>query len=184
MKYFLATLICLFFFSCSRVELLYQFAPKVAADKVDEAFDFKSERYKEVRHQIEADLKTNKVIIIRNINDLIDTLSEMSIKEDLSLKDFQNLSVDIRQKQKILVALFKPSFEKTILNLSEDEVKNLSKYSAKTLEKSDEQLREHKPFVDKRLEGFEKLMDYFFDKATEMLAVKKTIGQLYQQMPA
>ena len=26
--------------------------------------------------------------------------------------------------------------------------------------------------------------DYFFDKATEMLAVKKTIGQLYQQMPA
>lgn len=25
--------------------------------------------------------------------------------------------------------------------------------------------------------------DYFFDKATEMLAVKKTIGQLYQQMP-
>lgn len=26
--------------------------------------------------------------------------------------------------------------------------------------------------------------DYFFDKATEMLAVKKTIGQLRQQMPA
>ncbi|HQR91956.1 MAG: hypothetical protein B7Y15_07980 [Bacteroidetes bacterium 24-39-8] len=25
--------------------------------------------------------------------------------------------------------------------------------------------------------------DYFFDKATEMMAVKKTIGQLYQQMP-
>jgi len=26
--------------------------------------------------------------------------------------------------------------------------------------------------------------DFFFDKATEMLSVKKTIGQLYQQMPA
>lgn len=166
MKNFLALLGCLFFFSCSRVELIYQFAPKVAADKVDESFDFKSERYKEVRQQIDSDLKTNKVLIIRNINELIDALSALSIKENLSLKDLQDLSLDIRRKQKILVNLFQPSFEKVILNLNEQEVKNLSNYSAKTFEKNDEQLREHKPFVDKRLEGFVKLMDYFFDKAT------------------
>lgn len=166
MKYFLAFLSCLFFFSCSRVELIYQFAPKVAADKVDEAFDFKSERYKEVRNQIEADLKSNKVVIIRNINELIDVLSALSIKENLTLKDLQDLSLEIRRKQKSLIVLFQPSFEKVILNLNEQEVKSLSKYSAKTFEKNDEQLREHKPFVDRRIEGFVKLMDYFFDKAT------------------
>lgn len=166
MKYFLILLSSLFIFSCSRVEVIYQFAPKVAADKVDDAFDFKSARYKEVRHQIETDLKDNKKVIIQNINELIDVLSTLSVKESLTLKDFQDLALDIRQKQKVLIAFFKPSFEKVILNLSEEEVKSLSKYSAKTMEKNDEELREHKPFVDKRLEGFEKLMDYFFDDTT------------------
>lgn len=166
MKYFLVLFCSLFIFSCSRVELIYQFAPKVAADKVDDAFDFKSDRYKEVRGQIETDLKTNKKVIIRNINELIDVLSDLSVKEKLTLKDFQDLSVDIRQKQKILISFFQPSFEKVILNLSEKEVQSLSKHSAKTLEKNDEQLREQKPFVEKRVEGFVKLMDYFFDDAT------------------
>lgn len=166
MKYFIASLLSLFIFSCSRVELIYQFAPKVVADKVDEAFDFKSERYKDVRHQIEDDFKTNKKVLIRNITELLDVLSVMSVKENLTLKDFQALSLDIRQKQKNLILLFKPSFEKVILNLNEDEVKNLIKYSSKTIEKSDEQLRERKPFVDKRVENFVKLMDYFFDDAT------------------
>ena len=166
MKYFLAFLSCLFFFSCSRVELIYQFAPKVAADKVDEAFDFKSERYKEVRHQIEADFKINKVLIIRNINELIDVLSVLSIKENLTLKDLQDFSADVRRKQKTLIVLFQLSFEKVILNINEQEVKNLSKYTVESFEKIDEQLREHKPFIDKRVEGFVKLMDYFFNNAT------------------
>jgi hypothetical protein len=166
MKHFLALIFCLFTVSCSRIELVYKFAPKIAADKVDEAFDFESARYKEVRQQIEADLNLNKKEIVKNVNEVIDFLSTMAAKNSLALGDFQSLSLVIRQKQKILVYLFKPSFEKVMLGLNETETKSLADYSQKTFKKNDDLLLEKNSFVDKRLEGFEKLMDYFFDDTT------------------
>ena len=165
MKYFLY-FACLFMFSCSRVELIYKFAPKVIADKADDAFDFTSERYDKVRHQIESDLKKNKKVIVQNINELLDVLNSLSKKETLTSKDFQDLFLIIREKQKTLIYLFKPSFEEVILNTSQAEIKNINLFSEKKFEENDQFLNEKKPFVKKRVESFVKLMDYFFDAAT------------------
>ena len=166
MKYFLS-FTCLFIFSCSRVELIYKFAPKVIADKADDAFDFKSERYKKVRNRIESDLKINKKVIVQNINELLDVLISLSKKQSLTSKDFQDLSLTIREKQNILIYLFRPTFEEVILNVNKAEIEKLNLFSEKIFEENDRFLKEKKPFVQKRLDGFVKLMDYFFDDATE-----------------
>ncbi|MBC7753377.1 MAG: hypothetical protein H7Z71_04005 [Moraxellaceae bacterium] len=166
MKYFLY-FACLFIFSCSRVELIYKFAPKIIADQADDAFDFKSERYKKIRHQIESDLKINKKVIVQNINELLDVLISLSKKRSLISKDFQDLSLVIREKQKILVYLFKPSFEELILNVNKAEIEKLNLFSEKIFEENDRFLKGKKPFVKKRVDGFSKLMNYFFDDTTE-----------------
>ena len=75
-------MLCFFILSCSRIEIFYKFAPKVIADKADDAFDFKSDRYKKVCHQIESDLHAIKLKIISQTNDLIDYVLKYYSGED------------------------------------------------------------------------------------------------------
>lgn len=59
-KFFVCLSLILALFSCSKLETGLQLAPRFATSKIDDAFDFKSEKLSQIRKQIDQDIHESK----------------------------------------------------------------------------------------------------------------------------
>lgn len=163
---------------CSRVELGYKLAPRIIVNRLDDAFDFNSDRFNQVRLQIESDFKKNKKEATSAAIKNIDQILAFSEKKDLTISDFKENLQSLQNTEKYLITLLKPTFEELLKNLSKEEFNNLTSYTKDKFEKADKLLATKDDFLEKQMDGFETMMDFFFDSST------KEQKELYKQFLA
>lgn len=163
---FLVTL-PLFLTGCSRMDIAYSFAPRFAANQLEDAFDLSSSRYHKIKDSIEKDLKANKSEIKTGLVGIIDSLAKVADNKNLSPDEIKGFFSTGKDLQVRFVALLKPSFEEVLGSMSRNELENLKTYSDEKFKKSEEKLGDVEKFKKVSLEQFEKHMDTFFDTVTD-----------------
>lgn len=167
MKYLLPLLSSLFIFGCNKIEFGYQqIAPRVVMSRLDDSFDFKSDRFNQIRLQVEADFKKNQKGVASTVNKNLDEFLALTEKKDLSPADFKINFESVHTTQKYLIDLFKPSFEEVLKSLSKEEFAHLNTFSKEKFDEAEKLLNKKEDFFEKQISSFEKVMDFLFDSYT------------------
>lgn len=157
----------LFTMGCSRMDMAYSFAPRLAANQLEDAFDLSSARYHKIKDSIAKDLKENKGQIKTDLEALIDSLSLVADKKSLDSTQISEFFDTGKKLQFSFIMLLKPSFDEVLGSMSRPELEHLKDFSEEKFKKSEEKLADVEKFKKASLESFEKQMDTFFDSVAD-----------------
>lgn len=143
--------------------------------KLDDTFNFKSERFNQVRSKLDEDFKANRAQVAGLLLSHVDELSILASKTEVTRTDFKALMDSIQRTRGSLINLFKKSFEIVIQNLTAEEIQNLDKFSLKKLKEDDKKIALKDDYLEKQLDSFEKVMDFLFD------STNKSQREIYNQ---
>lgn len=164
----LLSVLCLILMcSCSKINTAYDWAPRLAANYLDDNFDFSSERYDQVKAVITSDLKTNKALVKTEVLQHIDTVIAAADKKELTVEELQKLIDQLKKTQAKAVEAIKPTISEVVLNMTPDELAYLKKKTLKRWALFEESLAESDKYKKKSLEKFEDNMKMFFDDVTD-----------------
>lgn len=153
--------------SCTKFEIGYQLAPRYISNKLDDAFDFKSKRLKEIRAQLNIDFQKNHKDVARLVIKHIDEFLVLADKKSVSAIDFKTNIDSIYNSRKELTVLFRPSVDIVLMSLSAEETNNMNVFSLKKFKETDEKILGQKDFIKKQLKTFQKIMDFLVDDSTD-----------------
>jgi hypothetical protein len=152
---------------CSRIDVVYDLAPRLVTNNLDDNFDFSSERYDQVKQMIASDFKNNKGLlkteVIARIDELLAAADEKNLTEAQAEQFFQN----IRKMQSKVIQSFAPSFNEVVTKMTKEEFENVKKETTERHEKAAERLEDKTKFKEKSFTGFERNMETLFDEVTD-----------------
>ncbi len=164
----LTTFILLFcLFSCTKVELGYRLAPRATMSKLDDFFEFKSDRFKKVRSQLDQDFKANRARVGQLVTTQVDEILVLNRKPEINSADIKMLLDSAQKTRATLISLFKGSFTVVIADLSANEITSLDQIVTRKLKEQDEKLSDKEQFSEKQIASFKKVIDFFFDSVTK-----------------
>jgi hypothetical protein len=153
--------------SCSKINTAYDWAPRLAANYLDDNFDFSSERYDQVKSVITNDLKTNKALVRTEVLQHFDTALAAADKKDLTTEELQQFVDQMKKTQAKAVEAIKPTISEVVLNMKPDELAHLKKKTLKRWSLFEENLAEGEKYKKKSLEKFEENMEMLFNDVTD-----------------
>ena len=131
--------------------------------RLDDSFDFKSDRYKQVRQQVEKDFENNRSHLAHLAATHVDEITSLSHKKETTAQDFEKLYTSLQKSRVQLIRLFLGSFRSVIHELTPEESENLKIFFAKKSMESEKKISRKSTFIEKQMGTFEKFMDFFFD---------------------
>lgn len=153
--------------ACSKINVAYDWAPRFAANYLDDNFDFTSERYDQVKSVITGDLKTNKAFIKTEVLQHLDTVLAATDQKDLTIEQLEKFAEQLKKTQLKAIEAIKPTISEVVLNMSREELAYLKKKTTKRWTLFEENLAESDKYKKKSLEKFEENMKTLFDLVTD-----------------
>lgn len=166
MKYLLIFFIILNL-GCSKVDVVFDYAPTVTTRFLDRYFDFSSERYDKVHAKLTEDFNANKTFIKAELIKRIDGASAFTESKELPSEKIEQEFLQYRQLQTQLTDKFKASISEIILNLTPTEIEHFKKEYTENRKKFNERFDNKEKFIKKMQSGFEKNMEFLFDDVTD-----------------
>lgn len=158
----------LFLSSCSRLELVFDYAPRYVANGLEDSLDLSSARYKQIKESIEKDLDENRNTLLHEAIAYLDSVDAMTTdKSSLSEADAEKNFLKLKELQKKAVELFRASFSEVISGITSEELDHLKKYMAKRFEKADARLLDKEDFFKHNFKSFERVMDIIFGSVSD-----------------
>lgn len=157
----------LFLFSCSRVDVAYDWAPRLTANFLDDQFDFSSERFNEVKKSLTNDFKNNKPMVKKTIGQHIDTILLSIEKKELTESELREFIKQLRASQKELVYSFTPTFKEVLSKITKTEMANFKESFDERWKKQKDRLDKFDQFKKRSAERFEDNMETYFDVVTD-----------------
>ncbi len=162
MKIFLLVLI-FFVTACTKLNFGYRLAPRSMMSKLDNTFNFKSDRFKQVRSQLDVDFKKNRTQVAKIVLNHVDEILLLSSKNEVSENDFKALLNSMQSSRVQLINLFKNSFETVLNDLTVKEIESLDEFSNKKFKEQDKTISEKDRYQKKQMNSFESVMEFLFD---------------------
>jgi len=153
-------------FSCSKIETGLNFAPRLATSRIDDAFDFDSEKLTTIRKQIDSDLKDSKRKLAVKIIAHIETLEKQAENPDLKQEQIIKFFDEVAETQTALLKSFKTSAELVFKDISEHEIKSFKEHSDKKYEEELELAKDKSDFKNKKRKLFIKNYELFLGQVT------------------
>lgn len=153
--------------ACTRLQIAYNFAPRLIANSLDDNFDFSSHRYSEVKQSISNDLKNSEQALKSGLLEHIDYLLKISENNRITKDQVQNFYSKIRISQLRLVEIFNPTLSEVIDKMSEEELKSYLYEVQKKLNKFEDRLTTLENFEKKSVDNFEDTMEMIFNDVTD-----------------
>ena len=182
MKLITISLIFLLLAACTKLEWGYRLAPRSMMSKLDDSFNFNSDRFKQIKNQLDDDFKTNRIQVAQLVMKHVDEIFVFAEKKEVAASDFKTLMNSMQTTRGQLVRLFKPTFDVVITNLNGDEITSLDKFSKKKFKELDKKLSEKEDYIEKQIDTFEKVMDFLFDSSSkeQVLIYKQFVEENYE----
>lgn len=178
MRLIVAIFITLLVVGCSKVKLGYQMAPRVLINRIDDAFDFNSDRFNKIRLQLENDFKANRKDAVATLTKNIDDVLALSAQKTVTKADIKNLFDSFQKTQRSLVTYLTPTIEQTLKDLSTEEFQHLKKHSYEKFDEADKKILKKEDFLEKQTSSFEDTLEFFFDSATkEQLGIYRKFAE-------
>ncbi len=156
----------LFLCACSKIETGLNFAPRIATSKIDDAFDFKSEKLTRIKKQIDTDIQASKKTLANKLISHIETLEKLSQESDLKKEQLISFFNDWSETQTTLLESFRSSANVTLKDLTPAELENFKSYSEKKYAEELTLAKDKKAFLKKKKKSFVKNYELFFNSLT------------------
>lgn len=153
-------LLPLLFLACSKVGVGYSIGTNQIENRVDDAFDFPRAKSKDVEQFLSSQFDKNKKTVFKKLKEILTQLDTLSKKESLTAEDKDQLHQHLLDYQKEMITLFKPSFEKVMQEVGEEEIKNFKKYSAEQISEKKEESEDKKSFRKKKISNLTKVVEF------------------------
>lgn len=153
--------------ACTRLQIAYNFAPRLIANSLDDNFDFSSRRYSEVKQAISNDFKNNEQTLKNGLLEHIEYLLKVSENNQITKDQVQYFYSKTRMSQLRLVEIFNPTLLEVIDKMSEEELKSYLYEVQKKLNKFEDRLSSLENFKKKSVDNFEDTMDMIFNDVTD-----------------
>ncbi len=167
MKALILSLGFLFLFSCSKIETGLKLAPRIVTSKIDDAFDFKSDKKAAIRSQIEKDIGLGKRPLAIALIEHIDALLALSKKDEVTSREIDLFIETLRKTQLQTIQLFKTSFETVLSDMQDEEVVYFKKHSDRKLKNDLEETTDRKDFLNARKNSIIKTYSFFFKNISD-----------------
>lgn len=152
---------------CSRINVAYDFAPRLVANSLDDNFDFTSERYEQVKQMIASDFKNNKGLLKSEVLARVDELLAVADEKSLTEAKVEIFFQSIKKMQAKVIQSFAPSFNEIVVKMTKEELENVKKETSERHKKAAERLEDKAKFKEKSFAGFERNMETLFDEVTD-----------------
>lgn len=153
--------------ACTRLQLAYNFAPRLIANSLDDNFDFSSGRYTEIKSKISADLKNNKSLIQKELLDNLDLIRNTSQNKEIKQADIEKIYNQIHATQTKLVYAFQTSFTEVLDKISKEELESYKSEITKKHKKFEDRLTSNEKFLELSVDKFKDNMNLIFDDVTD-----------------
>ena len=153
--------------ACSKINVAYDWAPRFAANYLDENLDFTAERFDQVKSVITSDLKTNKAFIKTELLQQLDTVLAAADQKELSTEQLEKFAEQLKKTQLKAIEAIKPTISEVVMNMSREELVYLKKKTIKRWTLFEENLADSDKYKKKSLEKFEENMKTLFDEVTD-----------------
>ncbi len=153
--------------ACSKMDIAYDWAPRLAANYLDDHFDFTSSRFDDVKKALTNDLKKNKNLIKSEALNSLETLLQAADQKELSELQLRSFIEQLRSSQVLLIESFKNSISEVVLNMNQQELSQLKKVTSKRWIKSEETMNDPVEYKKKSLKRFNESMESLFDDSTQ-----------------
>lgn len=153
-------------FSCSKIETGLNFAPRIATSRIDDAFDFDSEKLATIRKQIDSDIKDSKKKLAVKIISDIEPLEKQSKNPELTLEQIIKFFDNAAETQTVLLKSFQTSAGLVFKDISEHEIKSFKDYSDKKYDEELELAKDKSDFKKKKRKIFIKNYELFLGQVT------------------
>ncbi len=151
----------LFLSSCSKVETGLTFAPRLATSRIDDAFDFNTDKLTLIRKQIDSDLESSKIELALKIISHIETLEKYSANPVITKAQVVAFFDEVTETQTLFLKSFTSSAELVFKDISEYEIKSFKEYSDKKFEEELALAKDISAFKEKKLKLFIKNHELF-----------------------
>lgn len=160
-------IVSLFFVGCSKVGTGYNIGTYQIKDRVDDAFDFPSSKSKDVDRFLASQFDKNKKPVFKKIKELLGKADALSQKPNLSQEEKDLLHQYLLDFQKEMITLFKPSFEKVMQEIGDNEIKNFKEYSAEQLADKKDEAADAKSFKKKKIANLTRVIEFLLGDLTK-----------------
>lgn len=167
---------------CTRLQIAYNFAPRLIANSLDDNFDFTSKRYSEVKQAISNDFKNNEAALKKGLVDHLEYLLKVTESNQITKEQVQLFYSQIRASQLKLVEIFKPTLSEVIDKMNEEELLSYKNEMQKKLSKLEDRLSSVESYEEKSVDNFENSMETIFDEVTDeqVLIYKNFIAKHFE----
>lgn len=155
------------FVACSKVGVGYSVGTSQIQSRVDDAFDFAWTKEKDIDRFLASQFEKNKKPVFKKLKDLIARLDSLSQKENLSQEEKDLLHQYLLDYQKESIALFKPSFDKVMQEIGDQELKNFKEYSAEQLSEKKEEALDKKSFKKRKTANLKRVAKFLLGDLTK-----------------
>ena len=166
-KFFVIVCGALFLSSCTKIQTGLNFAPRIATSKIDDAFDFKSEKLTKIKAQIDTDIQNSKKKLAEKLIGHIDQLEKYSAQTEISKTQMIRFFDDWADTQTAMLESFTTSADVTLKDLTPKEIENFKTYSEKKYAEELDLAKDKKAFIKKKREVFIKNYERFFNNLTK-----------------
>ena len=111
------------FLSCSKVGVGYSIGTHQIQNRVDDAFDFPRAKSKVVDRYLSAEFDKNKKTVFRKLKELLSKMETLAQKENPTQVEKDLLHQYLKDYQKEMITLFKPSFDKVMQEVGDSIIK-------------------------------------------------------------
>lgn len=160
-------LICIFWVSCTKVEIGYRLAPRAVMSKLDDAFDFNNARFKQIRAELDKDFKKNRIAVAAAALTHVEEINRLAKIKNISKMDIKIFFESLQKSRGTLLVKFKSSFVTLLDGLSADEAVSFNKFSEKKIKENEKNILKKDVFINKKMLTYKKVMNFLFDFSTK-----------------
>lgn len=153
--------------ACSKVGMGYSIGTHQIRSRVEDAFDFSRPKSKDVDRYLSSQFDKNKKTVFLKIKELLTKIDQLSNKQNLTQEDKDQLHQYLLDFQKEMITLFKPSFEKVMQEVGENEIKNFKEYSKEQITEKKEESEDKKDFKKKKIANMTRVIEFFMGDLTK-----------------
>lgn len=141
-------------------------APRYLSNKIDDSFDFNSEKVSKLRKQIDLDILNSKKELAKLLLVHIDQIETEFLVKQPTEESLTILFNQISDTQTVLLQSFKQTAEITLKDVTAKQAENFKKFSDEKFSEELELFKNKEKFFKKRNAAFVKTFEFFLDDLT------------------
>ncbi len=146
---------------------MLDFAPRLVANRIDDAFDFSSQKKDQVRESLKIEIKENRKYLATNLISIFKLIEQKVLKENPTPSSLIETFNVLAKFEREALQKFKGTVQVTLSHLSRKEIENFRDFQIKKIEDDVNNIATSEKLNEKIYDRYESFFEFFLDSLNE-----------------